>query len=69
MEKPKKVDVKLLGSLLIKKNQAVVGPIIERKKNSCISKLRGLFMEEELAIKTTVVRTTEEFTHKIKNTI
>lgn len=46
MEKPKKVDIKLLSSLIIKKNKAVIDEIVERKKNSCINKLRALFSEE-----------------------
>ena len=46
VEKPKKVDIKLLSSLIIKKKKAIIDEIIERKKNSCISKLRALFSEE-----------------------
>lgn len=46
MEKPKKIDIKLLSSLIIKKKKAIIDEIVERKKNSCISKLRALFSEE-----------------------
>ena len=42
VDRPKKIDVKLLASLISKRNQAVIDQLVERKKNACLNKLRAL---------------------------
>lgn len=45
VDKPKKIDVKLLSALLMKKNQGLIEDLVERRKKSCLNKIRNLFAE------------------------
>lgn len=50
----------MLASLLINKNKVVIDDIIERRKKSCLNKLRDLFAEQESSLKTTIVRSSQD---------
>jgi hypothetical protein len=56
IDRSKKIDVRMLASLLIKKNKVIVDDLVERRKQSCIRNLRALLADEEAAIKTTILR-------------
>lgn len=60
VDRPKRIDLKLLTALLLKKHQPAIDETVTRRKNSCLHKLRALFAEEESNLRTTLIRTSEE---------
>ena len=60
IDKPKRIDVRLLSSLMANKNRQIINDVVERRKQACIGKIRQLLAQEENSLKTTIVRSSED---------
>jgi hypothetical protein len=58
--KPTRVDTRQLVAILMKKVKPVMDDTFDRRKASCINKLKALLSDQEIVIKTAVLRSTEE---------
>jgi hypothetical protein len=59
VNKPTKVDTRQLVTILMKKFKPVMDETFERRKTSCINKLKGLLSDQESVIRTAIIRSTE----------
>ena len=50
----------MLASLIANKSKAVINDVVERRKQNCLAKIRELMSQEESAMRTTIVRSSEE---------
>ena len=50
----------MLASLIANKSKAVINDVVERRKQNCLAKIRELISQEESAMRTTIVRSSEE---------
>ena len=50
----------MLASLIANKNKVVIHDVVERRKQNCLAKIRELMSQEESAMRTTIVRSSEE---------
>jgi hypothetical protein len=66
VDRPKRIDLKLLTALLLKKHQSAIDETVTRRKNSCLNKLRALFAEEESNLRTTLIRSSEEIVVRVR---
>ena len=60
IDKPKRIDLRMLSSLISSKNRLIINDVVERRKQACIGKIRQFLAQEESSLRTTIVRSSED---------